>query len=452
MSRQRHVVGKNYIGRSAAQYHCSRRPMDKVLSLFQRFQSDESGNVIILGAIILPVAAGAVAAAVAYSSVNATRSSIQASLDSAVLAGVISSDLASAQIIVAQKYFPNNISSYASKGATNITANFTSDGIIITGEGTGSVNNPFGGLGGLPRTIQVKMIAKAKKDTVPLCILGLNATDSGSIDMNGNSKITAPDCAMQGNSTSNSGLSQEGKPQAALKKIGVTGNYTGDGYTNLPTAGAPSIPDPYASTLAKNFPTYDTCPDKSKGLDIKSDTTLSPGTYCGGIHIFSQAKVTLQPGVYVMNGGPFWVNGGSTVTGNDVMIAFTGDDSTFYAEGNSTINLTSPSSGPYINIQFFEDPNQTIPKQGIWFGVGGGKNNDIADGTKATFDGLIYVPKQNVWDYGAANMTVNSPTMAIVAEKIWVQGNVNLTVTNNNNRNLTVTPKPTMGLGARLIQ
>ena len=71
------------------------------------------------------------------------------------------------------------------------------------------------------------------------------------------------------------------------------------------------------------FPYYDDCSSyKGKGLSIKDDTTLSPGTYCGGITIDgSGPTVTLQPGIYVMVDGPFWVKGGGIVIGDKVTIA-----------------------------------------------------------------------------------------------------------------------------------
>src|SRR6266851_2357617 len=103
------IVPENDIRRAAVSYSCSWGAWDRAISLFQRFRSNEEGNIIILGAIILPVAAGCVAAAVAYSNANNSRSSMQAALDSAVLAGVIASSTASEQITAAQNYFPNNV-------------------------------------------------------------------------------------------------------------------------------------------------------------------------------------------------------------------------------------------------------------------------------------------------------------------------------------------------------
>lgn len=429
--------------------------LNRVANLTNRFRKDEKGNLVIIAAVLMPVVAGFVVAAIAYSNANASRTNMKGALDSAVLAGVIVSDVISQQTDRAEKYFYSNISGFTAKASTNFVGTFTSDGSIVTGVATGSTANPFGGVLGLPNSISIKATAKAKKDLAQLCILALNKLDSGSMDMNGTSKLNAPNCGIQNNSTSSSGLTQEGQPQAIAKKINVAGGYTGTGYNNTPIANSAPVSDPYANSLARNFPQYDTCSanDIKKGLDIKSNTTLSPGTYCGGIRIYSQAVVTLLPGIYVMNGGPLEIYGGARVSGNKVMIAFTGDGATLYIYGNATLNITSPTTGPYANVQFFEDPEQYVdPKFGLWFSIGGGKNNDLTDTSKVSFDGIVYVPRQQVWVFGNGGADFNSPSMAVVTEKFWIQGNVTVNITTDNTRNLEVSPKPSIGFSARLIE
>jgi hypothetical protein len=303
---------------------------------------------------------------------------------------------------------------------------------------------------GLRETIPVNVSAAATGARGSLCILGLNAFDSGSFDLNGNAKFNAPSCAVQANSGSSQGMTMEGQPTAKAKTFGVSGGHTGNTYSPKPIDGTAKIADPYASLA---FPHYDYCSGHEQMLKIKSDQALSPGTYCGGVHIFSGANVTLDPGVYVMNGGPFWVNGNSTVTGDKVMIAFTGDDSTLYLTGNSTITLTSPTMGVYANMQFMQDRTQEVPHagtgaEGVWFSVGGSNG----DTTKLKYDGTAYLPTQNWWVYGNAVVDANSPSLAIVAGKIWTQGDATVNITTNNPRSLAVSAPPQLIASAKLIR
>ena len=161
---------------------------------------------------------------------------------------------------------------------------------------------------------------------------------------------------------------------AVAKHFGVSGGHTGTGYSTPPKDGTDQVADPYASMA---FPSYSACDKNAKGLTINGITTsLSPGTYCGGITLTGQARVTLNPGIYVMVGGSLAADGGSAVTGKEVLIAFTGSDATLRLWGNSTLDLTSPTSGTYANFQFFQDVNDAHGR-GASASIGGnGKSDD----------------------------------------------------------------------------
>jgi Flp pilus assembly protein TadG len=418
----------------------------RAMALLQRFRSDQRGNVVLTAGILLPVVVGAVGAAVTYSSGNATRNSMQVSLDSAVLAGAIMMDSNPSDAIdAAQKAFQSNVNNFAKTTASNIAASFKIDGAVISGQASGIASNPFGGLIG-GKTYSVNATAAATKQTIPVCVLGLNGLDNGSFDVNGKPDVNIG-CAVQANSSSRSGMTQEGKAEVKAKKFGVTGGHKTNNYSPPPSDGSPKVDDPYALLP---FPYTDDCNGKGKkGDNIKDSTTLSPGTYCGGIHVYGDGtKVTLEPGIYVMKDGPFWIDGNATITGDRVMIAFTGKGSTLQIWGDSVVNLTSPVSGLYTNMQFFQDRNDDSTR-GLWASVGGssGANQGSA---KLQFDGVAYFPTENFWVFGNSVMNANSPSMAIVADKIWVQGSATFTVTNNNPRNLPVTV-PQTTYGARLL-
>ena len=419
----------------------------------RRFQSDEGGNIAIMAGIMLPVAIAAVGAAISFSTGNATRTSMQMALDSAVLAGVAQLDATNSAnaIDTAQNAFQSNVNKFAQSSASQITASFAADGSVLSGKASGLVANPFGGLLGTKKTYLATATAAATKATIPVCVLGLNGLDNGAFDINGGPTFNA-DCAVQANSNSKTGMTQEGKSAVArAKKFGVSGGHKTETFAPPPSDGSAKIADPYASVP---FPPYDSCDAAKgaakKGLDIKVDTTLSPGTYCGGIHADgSSPRVTLLPGVYVMVDGSFWIDGGAVVTGDQVMIAFTGKGAALQIWGDSSVNLTSPTSGTYMNMQFFQNRDDT-DSRGLWNSIGG--NSGGKDSTaKLQIDGVAYFPTQNFWVFGRAALNANSPSMAVVADKIWVQGNATFNVTTANPRKLPVAAAPTTSYGARLI-
>jgi hypothetical protein len=144
--------------------------------------------------------------------------------------------------------------------------------------------------------------------------------------------------------------------------------------------------------------------------------------------------------------GPFWADGSAVVTGDQVMIAFTGKGSTLDVWGNAQMNVTSPTSGTYMNMQFMQDSSSS-DTHNLWVSIGGSDT----DGAKLQYDGVAYFPTQNFWVRGKSTVNINSPSLSIVTSDINIQGSVNIQITQNNTRNLPVSA-PTTTYGARLIR
>jgi len=140
--------------------------------------------------------------------------------------------------------------------------------------------------------------------------------------------------------------------------------------------------------------------------------------------------------------GPFWIAASSVVTGDQVMIAFTGKGSALQVWGDSFVTLTSPTSGTYANMQFMQDRDDTSSRQ-LWSSVGGNAS--------LKYDGTAYFPTQNFWVFGDAVLNANSPGLAIVADKVWVQGSAQVSITTTNTRNLNP-PQVQTSYGVKLIQ
>jgi hypothetical protein len=141
-------------------------------------------------------------------------------------------------------------------------------------------------------------------------------------------------------------------------------------------------------------------------------TTLQPGLYQGGIHITGASIVTMAPGVYIMDGGGFIVDGAATVVGLGVMIHNT---SISYAAGPITISgtgkavLTAPLSGTYQGINFFQDRAQTTPLSLTGFGL-------------AAITGTVYAASAPVSLTGGVGVGLNVLGGAYVVNSMTVQG------------------------------
>ena len=92
---------------------------------------------------------------------------------------------------------------------------------------------------------------------------------------------------------------------------------------------------------------------------------LQPGVYRGGIRVTGASIVVMTPGMYVMEGGGFRVDGLATVTGLFTTVYNT--TSTQYAsgpfsvEGLGKVVLTAPLTGTYQGLNLFQNRGMTEP-------------------------------------------------------------------------------------------
>jgi hypothetical protein len=149
-------------------------------------------------------------------------------------------------------------------------------------------------------------------------------------------------------------------------------------------------------------------------------TILQPGVYQGGIHITGASIVVMSPGVYIMDGGGFKVDGLATVVGLEVMIYNT---SGTYPAGPISISavgkavLAAPLSGTYQGINFFQDRAQNTPLSLTGFGL-------------SAITGVVYAPAAPVNLTGSAAVGLDILGGAYVVDSMVISGagaiNVNL--------------------------
>jgi hypothetical protein len=89
----------------------------------------------------------------------------------------------------------------------------------------------------------------------------------------------------------------------------------------------------------------------------------------------ANANVTLNPGIYYIDGGSLTLNGGAVVRGTGVTLVFTKKSGSSWPtatiNGGATLNLTPPTTGPTAGIVMFGDRNMPL---GTSFRLTGGSN------------------------------------------------------------------------------
>jgi Putative Flp pilus-assembly TadE/G-like len=226
------------------------------------------------------------------------------------------------------------------------------------------------------------------------CIWVMDPNASASFSMSGTPDVNSA-CGVFINSSNGSALSGNGNPTLRASEIDIVGGYSFSGTLspNPPSTGVAGRSDPLASLPAPNVP---------PGCDFSAGTysgNISPGVYCGGIHV-GNSTVTMSPGNYFLKGGAISTqSANSHLQGTGVFIYNTYDGThpytAFDIKATSTVSLTAPVTGTYAGILIFED--RSIPTNTYTDTFGGGSS--------AAYTGTIYGLKSNMWLHGNASLT-----------------------------------------------
>jgi len=244
------------------------------------------------------------------------------------------------------------------------------------------------------------------------CVMALNQTVSGAISAQGSNSVTLSNCSIYDNSSDSSGLSAGGSAAISSLAAYVVGGVSGSSHfttTQGMHTGSQAAADPYSNVP---LPTYSGCDNHN--LTIKNTQTISPGVYCGGLQLNAGAVVTMQPGIYIMDGGSLQIAGGATLTGTGVTIVFTSHTGSNYASatinGGATVNLTAPTSGTYAGIVFYGDRNMPT---GTTFKFNGGSGQVVG--------GAVYVPSGALQYAGGAVASANCTQ--VIGDTVTFVGN-----------------------------
>lgn len=150
-------------------------------------------------------------------------------------------------------------------------------------------------------------------------------------------------------------------------------------------SGVDPSPDPLQALPAPNVAAYPVRSLAPLTLNGPGPYTLQPGVYRGGIQISSDCTVTLQAGVYYLDGGGLQISSNPTVTGDGVLLYNAGDVSADQVAlaGNGTLALSAATGGPYQGMLLFQE--RAVDKKVY-----------ILGNARTRLEGVVYAPAAEV--------------------------------------------------------
>jgi Flp pilus assembly protein TadG len=404
----------------------------KFMQLCVRFTAREDGSILATFALALIPIAAMIGAAVDYSRANNLRTQLQGALDSALLAGA--RDGSTNWTSVATNFFNGNVQPRNSTVATPSFA-LTPDR-AYTGSVTATVSTDFLGLMGI-KSINVGVTATARVGSPSggyYCVLALNQTAQAALQLTGNATITitAPKCVVQVNSNSSSAVTLNGNTSINSVENCFVGGVWSVGNSSIspgPDKSCKAIPDPFA---AYPRPTVGPCDYVDYSLAGNKTATLLPGVYCGGMKFNGPVNVTFSPGLYVIKDGVISETGGS-FSGQGVSFFLTGFGASMQLSGQADWHIVAATGAPLPGFAIFLDPNGP---------TGPAANTSALSGqSELYFEGVVYLPQQQVSVSGTAAAVAPSPYISFIADTLRFVGNGELVI--NNDTSKTAVPIPT---------
>jgi Flp pilus assembly protein TadG len=269
----------------------------RIKQLCVRFTARNDGSVLPMFALSLVPIVVMIGAAVDYSRANSLRSQLQATLDSALLAG--GRDGSTNWANVATDFFNGNVQP---RGSSVSSPSFTlTEDRAYRGTVSAAIQTNFLGVMGI-QTINVGVSAIASVGSTSggyYCVLALNQTAQAALQLTGNATIliTAPKCVLQVNSNNLDAVDLNGNTSIRSVENCFVGGVQGVGNSSIspaPDRSCKPVPDPFA---AYPRPAVGPCDYTNFSLSGNKTMTLQPGVYCGGMNFNGPVKVTFAPGV-----------------------------------------------------------------------------------------------------------------------------------------------------------
>lgn len=390
------------------------------------------GNALVIIGLSLPLLIGAVGLGVDTIQLALTKRQLQREADSGALAGAFS-------VFQHQAASTSQRQSYAKSEATeaigmNSMVPLTGTPMVTLGAYTNPARTTF------QETVRVALVATRRMPFMALfthnstvinaearaavmndgefCMLALANTNVTGIEFQGNATANL-NCGVASNATSNESIDKSGSANVVATPIVanglIDGNYPSGtvlrpNYGTQPNPFA-ALPDPTALDVSACQPQYKVNANQSRrltgggcwrGMDIKGDLILDPGTYFiagDAFTVGSQATVTVSaPGVTI------------------VLTSETPSDASTFADlrinAGAILNMMSPTEGTYKGILFSRDSR--APSASI-----------VINGNAAsTLEGASYFPNDDLTYNGTSGMTTNC--LQLIARTIKITGNATI--------------------------
>jgi hypothetical protein len=176
--------------------------------------------------------------------------------------------------------------------------------------------------------------------------------------------------------------------------------------------GAAVVADPL---LGVDEPAFEAC--DFNNYAASGTVTLQPGTYCNGIRLNNNARVTLASGNYLIYGGGIDARTNSRLSGTDVTI-FILRNGNIAINSSAIVNLAAPTAGSHAGFVIFESRAVVL----------GAASHSIPIAATGMLEGVVYTPRSALRINGLGTQPANGTAgaLALIAYTLRLSGRLQI--------------------------
>ena len=400
-----------------------------MIASLKRLWRDRRGNALVIAGAALPMLIGAAGLATDTIQWTLWKRELQRAADSAAFSGAYALAMGDTASPAVNKDLDNNY--YFRRPSV---AAVTGARIALTAEPTVAFPTPPAtytnavqvtismrkrlGFASMFMTATPTITATATAAQVPsddYCLITLKRHGGAAIKFSGNPTVNLG-CGAISDSDTNPSVDTGGTYTLTAPVVAGVGTLPSSitGVTRLRPHQVP-MADPFASQYSTAVPAGMSCTNFQQHA---SNGNTSPKTLTAGCYTSfapnGGGSYVMEPGVYYLQNTDMTLNGNDVISGSGVTIIFTGDTPGGpKMNGNATINLSAPTTGPYAKMLFIQASNAAT------------ENGSTINGTAgSSFDGTMYFPKGQLTFNGTSGAMTKCAM--IVSYTAIFAGNTNL--------------------------
>ena len=380
-------------------------------------------NVLVIGAATMPLVIGSAAMALDTVQMSLWKRQLQRAADSAALAGAYA-------VVQEQDASP----AVARDLQLNDDVPLLDAPVVRTPASGPYANNP--------RAVQVVLttrrslpfisffvkdpptfVAEATAASIfqgKYCMVSLEDGTSTGVTFTGNTNVTLG-CGVISNSRAASAVYADGSARVQAVPVSAVGGVPSSGAYIQPTKLRPYSPtQPAPSAGLPRSPSPPAGVPCAPVLDVQPNRTVSVEPNSSGVYCFKgmdiQGTASLPPGTYYIDGSSLSVKATGILSGTGVTIILTSSTptaptsfATLSLHANAKLNLTSPTSGTYKGVLFYQDPRAPYGE------------SIINGNSTSSFEGGFYFPSRQLKFNGTAGLETRC--LQMVAQRLVFSGN-----------------------------